>query len=392
MDTRAARRLWIDAVLAAIFTLVLLPLSLNGGLVDTVVLLTFSAALVVRRHAPAIALSVAWLAALLQMLLLREVNAFDVAALAVLYTTSAYGSRRTRGAGLVSAVVGAIVATVYLAVVRPAVITGTATAADADDTVVVTAGLLIGSLALMLLAWGAGMLARSRRSALELSRREEIAVRERGLAHYQMVVEQERARIARDMHDVVAHSLAVVIAQADGARFAAATRPDAAVGALTTIADVARGSLGEVRLLLDELRHTQSDGPQPMVSDLDSLLFGYRESGVRIELREHGERGTSFGASHQIAVYRIMQESLTNALKHGAPDQMVTVDLDWSSDEVLIVIANTVGPPNASGDRLHHGIAGMRERAELAGGHLSAGVESANVFVVRSQIPSGRSR
>ena len=150
--------------------------------------------------------------------------------------------------------------------------------------------LFVASIAVLVLAWTAGLLVRSVRDSREMRRREELANRERELVEYRYVVEQERNRIARDMHDVVAHSLAVVIAQADGARFAARTRPEAAAGGLDTIAGVARGALGDVRVLLAELRHDETDAPQPVLDDLDGLLERVRAAGLDVRFTETGER------------------------------------------------------------------------------------------------------
>ena len=141
---------------------------------------------------------------------------------------------------------------------------------------------------MLVLAWTAGLLVRSVRDTREIRRREEVANRERELVEYRYVVEQERNRIARDMHDVVAHSLAVVIAQADGARFAARADPEAAIGALGTIAGVARGALGDVRLLLAELRHAEADAPQPVLDDLGDLLEQVRAAGLDVRFTEIG--------------------------------------------------------------------------------------------------------
>ncbi|WP_316313707.1 sensor histidine kinase, partial [Clavibacter michiganensis] len=131
-----------------------------------------------------------------------------------------------------------------------------------------------------------------------------------------VVVEQERNRIARDMHDVVAHSLAVVIAQADGARYARLVDPEAADEALRTISTTARQALGDVRILLAQLRHSEDDAPQPELKELSDLIDQMRSTGLTIEFVETGQPG-EFGTGQQLAVYRIVQEALTNVLRHG---------------------------------------------------------------------------
>ena len=159
---------------------------------------------------------------------------------------------------------------------------------DALGMLTMSGILFVASIAVLVLAWTTGLLVRSVRDTREIRRREEVATRERELVEYRYVVEQERNRIARDMHDVVAHSLAVVIAQADGARFAARTDPEAATGGLGTIAGVARGALGDVRLLLAELRHAESDAPQPVLDDLGELLEQVRAAGLDVRFTESG--------------------------------------------------------------------------------------------------------
>jgi signal transduction histidine kinase len=322
------------------------------------------------------------------MLFLRDLHPYDLAVLAVLYSAAAHGGRVLKWVGLASAGVGAVVATVYLSVLKPMFDASAVTSWPQPIGWAIGLGFLfVASLAVLVLAWTAGLLVRSVRDTREIRRREEVATRERELVEYRYVVEQERNRIARDMHDVVAHSLAVVIAQADGARFAAVTRPDAAVDALGTIAGVARGALGDVRLLLAELRHDEGGAPQPVLDDLDELLAQLRSAGLDVRFGESGER-VPLGTGHQIAAYRIVQEGLTNALRHGDVTQPVTVAFAWSEGGLRLEIVNALradAPREASAHR--HGIPGMRERAQLTGGSFAADVEGEHRFRVAAWIP-----
>jgi signal transduction histidine kinase len=382
-----ARRV-TDVVLAVLFALVCLPFAVLGDLADLTALVLFSGALAVRRLSPAWSLGIAWAAALVQMLFLRDLHPYDAAVLAVLYSTAAYGGRVLKWLGLASAGVGAVVATVYLSVLKPFFDASAVTSwPQPVGWAIGLAFLLVASLAVLVLAWTAGLLVRSVRDSREIRRREEIATRERELVEYRYVVEQERNRIARDMHDVVAHSLAVVIAQADGARFAAATRPEAAVESLGTIAGVARGALGDVRLLLAELRHAEGGAPQPVLDDLDDLLGQLRAAGLDVRFTESGERVT-LGTGHQIAVYRIVQEGLTNALRHGDAGRPVELGLIWSPDGVRVEIVNDLRDGAVREASAHrHGIPGMRERAQLSGGTLHADVDGGRFRLV-AEIPA----
>ncbi|MGL4339608.1 MAG: sensor histidine kinase, partial [Rhodoglobus sp.] len=199
-----------------------------------------------------------------------------------------------------------------------------------------------------------------------------------------VVVEQERNRIARDMHDVVAHSLAVVIAQADGARYAHDSAPEAIDDALTTIASTAREALADVRLLLNQLRHSQEIGPQLDLVDLDRLVEQLRAAGLMVVVEQHGDP-LKLPAGQQFALFRIAQEALTNALRHGSREHEVVMVIDWSAQAAAITITNqlsTTKQQPAAG----HGLAGMRERALLVGGTFSAGPEG-DSFTVRAGIP-----
>jgi signal transduction histidine kinase len=387
----------VDGVLAAVFFAVCALYAFVGGPPDLVVVVLFAAALVLRRVAPGAALVVAWVAACAQMLMLRDLQPADAAVFVIVYSTSAYGSRAVRWWGLGSAGAGALLATIYLGVVVPLVDgTGATPPVDLAGRLMWGAVLFGAALAGLVLAWTIGLLTRTVRDSREQQRRAELDRREREHAEYRVVVEQERTRIARDMHDVVAHSLAVVIAQADGARFAARANPEAAVEALGTIAGVARGALGDVRLLLGELRHREGSAPQPELDDLDDLVAQLRGAGLDVRRTDRGER-VPLGAGHQIAVYRIVQEGLTNALRHGDTSAPVHLELDWDPHGVAVRVENAIATTSDAplADRgessigPRHGIPGMRERAELAGGTFAAEASADGRFRVTARIPAG---
>ena len=213
----------VDVVLAGLFAVTAASLELRMGgpgeapvLGTALVTVMFASALAVRRLSPGIALGLAWLGAIAQMSFGRSPGPVDIAIFAVLYVTAAYGSRLVFWSGFASAIVGATVITLYIFL-------GRAAGAQWDlSTVTTAAAVLIAALFALLLAWTVGALVRT-----GIRARETRAAQRR--AEDEKVAEQERVRIARDMHDVVAHSLAVVIAQADGARYAAASDPAAAI-------------------------------------------------------------------------------------------------------------------------------------------------------------------
>ena len=409
----------IEAVVAnGMFGLDTRPDGLGQGaaafVIGAFVAAIFAAALALRRLSPALALTIAWVGAFAQIGLGRPPSLSDLVIFAVLYATAAYGSRAVYWWGFASALVGALVITVYL-VLTP-VLTGAGLSWAQLPLALVTLAAAAFALGL---AWTIGALVRSAvraRETREAQRR----------AEEETAAEQERVRIARDMHDVVAHSLAVVIAQADGARYAlaaagsgaAASAPDdakrsseAALAheALTTIASTARSALADVRLLLGQLRHRQADGPQPTLADLEELYAHVRAAGVQLRVEVDPVPRAEPPAAVQLAVYRILQEALTNALRHGAQGGPVSVRLAWFADRVEFEASNPVrgrarvDPAQTTAtDASHqpaatvrghaeprgHGLIGMRERAQLVGGRLDVAEES-GAFVVRATIPLG---
>lgn len=326
------------------------------------------------RLAPGLALACAWAGAVLQMLAGFGPVPSDLAILLVLYATAAWGSRAVLWWGFGSTILGGVIAAAYLVFVN-----GVAFVANTGWEQL-TAGvlLLIVSVLALGFAWVSGLLwrvvLRARRTRAAQLQAESLAAEE-----------QERVRIARDMHDIVAHSLAVVIAQADGARYAAAAEPEMATEALTTIAQTARGALSDVRLLLTQLRHRQGDGPQPTLADLETLFAQVRQAGVDPRITVDPMPPGEPPGAIQLAVYRILQEALTNAIRHG--DGAVDVRLAWLPERVDIEVANRIGalaPATSQG----HGLIGMRERAQLVGGSLHAGLEGES-FLVRASLPIG---
>lgn len=338
-------------------------------------------ALVLHRRSAPLALAVAWVGAFLQMGFHLEPSPADLAILAVLFGTGASESRRVRIAGLVSAIAGSVIAVAYLAVVFDLL----GNTVDAIFTLGATFG---GLLATLGLSWTVGLLSRSVRRAREGQSLRDEAERERARAQRELDAVEERNRIARDMHDVVAHSLAVVIAQADGARYLGASSPTQTDAALLTISSVARDALGDVRVLLAQLRHSQSDGPQPAARDLPALLDSVAGAGAPVRSELDVDLDTVPRAIG-LALYRITQEATTNALRHGRPGAPLEVSLRRDADALRLTVRNArcddVETDAASSEG--HGLVGMRERAVLVGGTLSAGPEDDD-FVVDARLPS----
>ncbi|MWA12110.1 sensor histidine kinase [Streptomyces sp. BA2] len=196
----------------------------------------------------------------------------------------------------------------------------------------------------------------------------------------QLATNAERTRIAREMHDIIGHNLSVITTLADGGSYAAAKSPERAAQALTAIGTTSRQALTELRRLLDVLREEAPQSPeaaalapQPALTDLDQLIDGVRAAGLPVRSTVRG-RPDSLPAGRQLTVYRVVQEALTNTLKHGGPYATAYVEVAYGDDGVRATVTDTGaggGPPAVdSGGR---GLTGMRERTALYDGTLEAG-------------------
>jgi signal transduction histidine kinase len=198
---------------------------------------------------------------------------------------------------------------------------------------------------------------------------------------------RERERIAREMHDVIAHSLSVMIALADGARAAADDRPGEAKDVMGRVAQTGRRTLGEVRRLLGSVRGDPSDpalhAPQPDASQLAALVAESVAAGLPVRLTETGPRPGDPAVG--LSVYRIVQESLTNVLRHASDVEDVSVEVAWSTDAVSVVVRDRSAPV-APADGAGRGILGMRERAALFDGEATAGPHSGGGWQVRARL------
>ncbi|MGH8960120.1 MAG: sensor histidine kinase [Jatrophihabitantaceae bacterium] len=215
----------------------------------------------------------------------------------------------------------------------------------------------------VLVTWNAGRLALVR-SQRRMAERVELA---------RLAVLEERARIAREMHDIVAHSLAVIVRQAEGGAFVAERAPGPAAQTLQTIADVGRGALADMRGLLGVLHEPAGSAPQPGLPDLARLVAGVRDTGIDAELDVSGAP-FALSAATELAVYRVVQEGLTNAVKYAGPTARVAVHLRWQSGELAVDVADdggeaTTRPVPGAGA----GLQGLRDRVDAVGGTFRAG-------------------
>ena len=203
-------------------------------------------------------------------------------------------------------------------------------------------------------------------------------------------VREERVRIARELHDVVAHTLTVMTVQAGVGRRLMAKRPEEASSALASIEAIGRTAQDELRVVLGLLREEDVEAaslaPAPRLVDLKDLVETVRDSGTPVDLRTSGTDRV-LSPSLELSIYRVVQEALTNVVKH-APGALASVDLAVTDAEIRVEIANEAGPAGA--EALHrpgHGIVGMRERVGAFGGWLVAEPRPDRGFVVLARIP-----
>jgi signal transduction histidine kinase len=211
---------------------------------------------------------------------------------------------------------------------------------------------------------------------------------------YQASIEEraaaaERARIAREMHDIVAHNLSVMIALADGAVFAAERAPAQSASAMEAVSATGRQALGEMRGLLGVLRDGQSPGelvPQPGMQEIDLLVGQVRAAGLPVAVAVEGDvRELPPGA--QLTVFRVVQEALTNSLKHAGPQAQALVRLRYDRAGVEIEVSdNGLGRRSSSQGAHGLGLNGMRERAAVYGGTVEAGPVDAGGWRVRTRL------
>jgi signal transduction histidine kinase len=381
-----ARPLCVDAVTAALVGLplfawsviVLVPagarFALSGALLTHV-------ALAFRRRAPLpsfVAVS-AGCAAMLAGALVGTDNLLLPPSMLLfpwaLYALCAHGLPRDPACGLVVAVLGA--AGIALAFWRR----------PGDAAGLHPVFVFVFVLAVTTMAWSLGLWRRTQRAYLlsleDRARRAEAAKEERA----RRAVADERARIAREIHDVVSHSLSVVISQAQGGAYAVRADPGRASTILATIADAGRHALTDMRGLLGVLRPDtplEAD-PQPTLADLPSLLDRTRAAGLAVTLHRSGN-SNSLSPAAELAVYRLIQESLTNTLKHAGSGRTATVRLCWEEDALTVEVGDD-GPGRVNDEPSGLGLIGMRERFQAFGGTVAFETAAAGGLLVTAHLP-----
>ncbi|NHQ58641.1 two-component sensor histidine kinase [Micrococcus luteus] len=420
---------------AALFTvLVALPWIALGPMVapdpqgrQTAVSLLAGAGMVlpwaVRRVRPVASAAVVTAAAVLHLLAGPEFSLSLLMVPLTVYNLAANAPRSVSVAGLLLGLVGGVANGVKVWLFPAQFVTpdGLTVRSPAEPLAMVI--MAIGCGLVVLTAWAFGDVVRNRRLAVRAleDRAHRLEVQSR--QERELAAADERSHIAREMHDIVAHSLQVIISQADGARYAAAAKPALAVTALETIGQTGRSALADMRQLLGVLRETgetvagvpgvtdddarrpaadvvaSPDGrgtrlppgrrPQPRLADLPALVETMRLSGLEVSLLETGTPRRTLPAGGELAAYRIVQEALTNTLRHGGPDADAFVTLAWTAHGLDLQIDNdgcgAAADPATRGSG--QGLRGAAERTALFGGTLETGPRVGAGYRVSAHLP-----
>jgi len=344
-----------------------------------------SVVVALRRRAPERMLLLAILMGIAQLLFGVRPGAADFALLVITYTVATVGERWASRLALGCSLTAA----------------GLSRLRWPDDAPVggwaQTAGYVVIMTVPFVLAWVLGDSIRTRRAYFsQLEERAARLERERE-AQSKVAVAAERARIARELHDVVAHNVSVMVVQADGAAYVMDSSPEQAKQALETISGTGRQALAEMRRLLGVLRtgDAQESGeyvPQPDVGQIEELVGKVRETGLAVDFKIEGTpRPLPSGV--ELTAYRIVQEALTNTRKHGGPDAGASVRLVYFDDGLgLLVEDDGRGAPHelyadGGADGAGQGMIGMRERVGMVGGTLDAGPRQGGGFRISALLP-----
>ena len=327
-----------------------------------------------RRTRPTASFAVFTVGCLVVTLTDHYIGLLSVLLLFSLYSLAAHGGRRQGVVGLVASIVVFNVLSLL----------------DVPD---LETSDLLQAFALLVVAWALGDAIRSRRA--QQAERLRMAEQEAAAAHEQSAraVTEERLRIARELHDVVAHSMSLIAVQAGVGGHVIRTDVAAAEHALEVIAETSRNALTQTRSMLGLLREENADpaaAPTQTIDDLDALVADVAQAGVEVTLSIEGPR-RPLGSGVELTAYRIVQESLTNVLKHSSATA-ARVCLTYAEDAVDIEVLDTGSGarsvPEDEAEASGHGLVGLRERTRLLGGTLEYGALEGSGFRVAAHLPS----
>jgi signal transduction histidine kinase len=378
-----SHRLFVDGLLATALGLIGIGQLLHGPWTQVPAWLLLVSAVAVRRRIAVTAFCIGALGGAVQVaggeLLRAGPLPSDIAMLVLLYTVAAYRPRRASVPALLVCLAGSAVAaaTVWMPLNGPV--------GPPLPQVAFAAVLLSGCI---LLAWVLGDSMRYRRGYYAALEDKAARLEAERHAEAKIAAAAERARIARELHDIVAHHVSVMVVQADGARYALRTDSGRAETALTAISDTGRQALTEMRKLLGVLRSAGEQSglaPVPGLGELRELLDQARAAGLEVSYTLTGTpRELPEGA--ELAAYRVVQESLTNTRKHGGLAATAAVTLRYEPDGLTVEVTDD-GIASPYDSPAGHGLAGMRERIAMYGGTVQAGPLPGGGFGVTAHLP-----
>lgn len=283
-----------------------------------------------------------------------------------------------------------------IAWVAPVVAVGSGLALGWDDIAGSGAADLAYFVSVTAMPWGAGLAVRLRQQHVTALREENQRLERDQAAAARRAVIEERSRIARELHDVVSHAIAVTVLQSRGARRKLGHDEAAVRDALDAIESTNAAALSDMRRLLAVLRDTEPGDdqqrrrePLPSLSRIDQLVAEVRAAGLSVELTMDGE-ATEVPPGVDLSAYRIVQEALTNVLKHAGRQESAAVRLAFGPRDLLVTVRDSGGPGQGAGApdaRSGHGLIGIRERVAVVGGEVSAGPHADGGFEVRARLP-----
>lgn len=373
----------VDGVMAAILVFFgALSIFEGNPLFATVAGVLVGAPMLFRRRLPLAAFIAVCVFGAIQALWGYRPSASDFAVPMALYALAAYRPRRLSLAGLGICMIGTAIA------INSWIVVPNRHRGHFFDWVTILFAYCLFA-APSIIAWVLGDSMRYRRAYyLDLEDKARRLERERD-QQAQIGAAAERARIARELHDVVAHHVSVMVVQAEGASYALDSSPETTRRALGTIAETGRSALAEMRRLIGVLRsegNAADRAPQPGVDQLEDLLEQVRATGIVVEFTVEGVP-VPLPQGMALAAYRIVQESLTNTRKHGGPWVSAQVSLQYGEDELRMLVRDDGRGASALTDGKGNGLTGMKERVAMYGGSLRAGPRLEGGYQVEAVLP-----
>jgi signal transduction histidine kinase len=378
-------RVLVDSLLAGILGLISVGSLIGGSPAAVLIVLLMIVPVAFRRRAPVAAYVIAVIAGAWQVLGLSVHTAgsanpgplpSDLALLVLLYTVAAYRPRRYSIPALLTCIGGSLIAVLVWSPM-PHV--------DVGERLFLS-GFLFGGISLA--CWILGDSMRYRRGYYAALEEKAARLEAERHAEAKIAAAAERARIARELHDIVAHHVSVMVVQADGASYVLQSDPGRAANALAAVSATGRQALTELRRLLGVLRSDAEQAalaPVPGLGELRELLDQSRAAGLEVAYTLTGvPRDLPEGA--ELAAYRVVQESLTNTRKHAGLAATSAVTLQYEPDGLVVAVTDD-GEATPTGEPGGHGLAGMRERVAMYGGTVTAGPLPGGGFGVRAWLP-----